>query len=415
MSATVSNFQITHVNYPSCAAITWDAEGSSTYDFVICRTKCAPLAPKTFQGYVNIMAGEWIDSSPMEPGYIYLYEVGARSMYYDPQNFSPQYLTIGIASPVSAISVTNIGPAFATINFSRQSTGNPASPLIKTAIHAFVISPDYVFCNDIFVDYSVIRTSGSITVDVRPSTTYTFGLFGTETETPFMPPGVYTDPVYLTSVDISNCPTGYPSITFTTPQPTALPTPTIHIESTSTTSASIHIANKSISLSGKLEISSNGGSSWSECIELSPSDPDIVICDGLQPGTTYWFRFRYYEYYGYPSSIEYWYSNYSSIVNTTTNNTPVAPNAPSNLTPTAVPMTTINLSWDDNSSNETWFKVERSIEGGAWTQIATTTSPSYSNTGCTPGTYYMYRVRAYNTVGNSAYSNVVEAYSSGEV
>jgi hypothetical protein len=34
----------------------------------------------------------------------------------------------------------------------------------------------------------------------------------------------------------------------------------------------------------------------------------------------------------------------------------------------------INLSWTDNSSNETGFKVERATSsGGAWTQIGTTT------------------------------------------
>jgi hypothetical protein len=33
---------------------------------------------------------------------------------------------------------------------------------------------------------------------------------------------------------------------------------------------------------------------------------------------------------------------------------------------------------------------------------------SYSNTNLTPGTFFYYRVRAYNSVGNSSYTNVVK-------
>jgi hypothetical protein len=72
--------------------------------------------------------------------------------------------------------------------------------------------------------------------------------------------------------------------------------------------------------------------------------------------------------------------------------------------------TEVNLVWEDNSADETGFKIERSISGGSWSQIATVGAniTSYKDTGLVAGTKYGYRVRAYNTVGDSAYSNVVE-------
>lgn len=88
-----------------------------------------------------------------------------------------------------------------------------------------------------------------------------------------------------------------------------------------------------------------------------------------------------------------------------------APAAPSGLTAAAVSGSQINLAWTDNSSNETGFRVERSTNGATFAQIATVGAGvrTYSNTGLSAGTLYYYRVRAYNTGGSSAYSNVSSA------
>jgi hypothetical protein len=71
----------------------------------------------------------------------------------------------------------------------------------------------------------------------------------------------------------------------------------------------------------------------------------------------------------------------------------------------------INLSWTDNSNNETGFKVERSTDGTTFTQIATVGAnvTMYGNTGLSALTEYDYRVRAYNVGGNSTYSNIAPA------
>jgi hypothetical protein len=85
------------------------------------------------------------------------------------------------------------------------------------------------------------------------------------------------------------------------------------------------------------------------------------------------------------------------------------PRAPSNLQATAVSRTQVNLTWTDNSSNETGFKIQRSSDGGStWTQIGTVGADvtSYSDTTVRRRTTYEYRVAAYNAAGTSAWSNV---------
>jgi N-acetylneuraminic acid mutarotase len=88
------------------------------------------------------------------------------------------------------------------------------------------------------------------------------------------------------------------------------------------------------------------------------------------------------------------------------------PVAPSALTATAASFSQINLKWTDKALNETNYIVERATaSAGPFTVIATlgANSISYSNTGLTAGKTYYYRVKASNTAGSSAYSNVASA------
>lgn len=92
--------------------------------------------------------------------------------------------------------------------------------------------------------------------------------------------------------------------------------------------------------------------------------------------------------------------------------TPVIINPPSNLTAQPISKTQINLAWQDNSSNETGFKIERSPNNTTgWAQIATVGAnvTTYANTGLSCGTSYFYRVRAYNASDHSSYSNSTNA------
>lgn len=81
----------------------------------------------------------------------------------------------------------------------------------------------------------------------------------------------------------------------------------------------------------------------------------------------------------------------------------VVPAPPSNLTATSASTTRINLSWTDNSTNESGFKVERKTGSNAFAVVATLESgiTIYSDNGLVPNTTYTYRVYAYNSAGNS--------------
>ncbi|MGH8247457.1 MAG: fibronectin type III domain-containing protein, partial [Gammaproteobacteria bacterium] len=71
----------------------------------------------------------------------------------------------------------------------------------------------------------------------------------------------------------------------------------------------------------------------------------------------------------------------------------------------------VNLSWVDNSSNEEGFLIERSLNGAPF-QVIHTTGPNvraYASTGLQNNTRYYFRVRAYNALGFSAYSNTANA------
>ena len=104
-------------------------------------------------------------------------------------------------------------------------------------------------------------------------------------------------------------------------------------------------------------------------------------------------------------------STFVSVLVPGTGGTP--PAAPSGLAATAVSSSQVNLSWADNSTTETGFKIERCAGVGCadFAQFATVSAgvTSYSNTGLTASTSYSYRVSAYSTAGDSDYSNTASA------
>jgi hypothetical protein len=97
------------------------------------------------------------------------------------------------------------------------------------------------------------------------------------------------------------------------------------------------------------------------------------------------------------------------------------PAAPSSLSAVAVSGSQINLSWQDNSGNETGFRVERRLGSGSYQVVNSTASntTSYSDTGLSSGSTYYYRVQALGSPANSSYSNeasaTTQASSSGPV
>jgi serine protease AprX len=88
-----------------------------------------------------------------------------------------------------------------------------------------------------------------------------------------------------------------------------------------------------------------------------------------------------------------------------------APPAPDGLTASATSRTAIDLAWVDHADNESGFSVER-CKGATCTnfvEVTRTNGTTWLNTGLKSSTTYRYRVRAYNSVGFSAYSDIASA------
>jgi fibronectin type 3 domain-containing protein len=88
------------------------------------------------------------------------------------------------------------------------------------------------------------------------------------------------------------------------------------------------------------------------------------------------------------------------------------PSAPSSLTATAVSDRRVNLGWQDTSSDEARFEIQRQAAGGDWSDRATTgvnETTFADSVGLTGSTEYSYRVRACNAVGCSDWSNIATA------
>lgn len=86
---------------------------------------------------------------------------------------------------------------------------------------------------------------------------------------------------------------------------------------------------------------------------------------------------------------------------------PTRPAAPTNLVGTALDSVSISLSWQDNSSNEDGFRIYYSLDGQHWPVKGTAEAncTSYVATDYLPATEYTFRVKAFNSVGESDFSN----------
>jgi|GEM_PF-2042504 len=119
---------------------------------------------------------------------------------------------------------------------------------------------------------------------------------------------------------------------------------------------------------------------------------------GLSPATRYYYQVKAFDAAGNRSEPG---NTASAITEATPDTSP--PTAPSDLTAAPAGPEQINLTWTASADNMgvVGYAVYRSsLAEGPFTQTATVSGTSYSDTGLSPATRYYYQVKAFDAAGN---------------
>jgi len=149
-----------------------------------------------------------------------------------------------------------------------------------------------------------------------------------------------------------------------------------------------------------------GANAWVLIVTTAPNATAYQSL-GLKPGKTYGYKITAYNSSGKANS--------AIVTALTPALLPIA--APTNLVVNATSATSAGFTWTDAANNELGYKVERKTgAGGTWANAVALESgflppgtQSYSNSDLAPQTQYYYRVYAFNSAGNSGYSNEANA------
>lgn len=138
-------------------------------------------------------------------------------------------------------------------------------------------------------------------------------------------------------------------------------------------------------------------------IATTQANATIYTDSNLAPSTRYYYKLRAVGLTGE--------SGFTTASGTTaTSSVSPAPNAPGNLVGATYGITLVNLSWDDNSTNESGFQVWRSTGNtSSFTKIATLKAgtTAYTDNAVSSMTVYYYYIGASDNNGNLSKSNTI--------
>jgi fibronectin type 3 domain-containing protein len=192
----------------------------------------------------------------------------------------------------------------------------------------------------------------------------------------------------------------------TLPEPVAAPNPPENLAYSDLSSRSARLSWSDMSDDEEGFRLERSQSSDFNLIDTVTLDPDVTNYQdiNLLPSTDYYYRIVAFNGNGD--------SDFSNTLELRTPDDVVDLPAPTSLGLQEATVSSIQMSWQDNSDNEDGFNVEYSTDGGqTFTPAGTTTAgeTTYTHTGLDPDTTYHYRVNAYKDDQTSDYSNTLEA------
>ena len=200
------------------------------------------------------------------------------------------------------------------------------------------------------------------------------------------------NPILSSVIDIAN------TLLTVTPPPPAAPT---NLNGTARGAYIVNITwsdNASNELGYRIESKIGATGTYGLVTTLGPNTTAASITSLIE-GTQYYFRLQ-----GVNAGGRSVYSNETSVTTVLI--------SPGSLRAQALSSSKVHLNWTDRSATETGFRIERSpLTDTHFREIATVgaNTTSFTDTGLNEATKYWYRVRAYNAVTTSAYSNETSA------
>jgi len=268
--------------------------------------------------------------------------------------------------------------------------------------------------------------SGAVSYNIYSGiNSYTYSLLGTSASTSYSHTGLSADTTYYYKVSAlnSNGESAQSNNTMakTTPaatQPPDIPTdvpnePSIpnvpnnvptNVKATAISSNRILVSWSFVTLASGYYIYRSLSSSG-DFIKVGTTDSlTIFFSDtGLSAGTDYYYKLASYTKNGESAQSSYVLATTLPII---------IPDTPTNVTAIPNSSSRITVSWS-SMPNATGYKIYRSLNSSDdFTQIGTSASTSYVDTGLSTGTVYYYKVAAYNENGTSPQSSYDSATTS---
>lgn len=146
-----------------------------------------------------------------------------------------------------------------------------------------------------------------------------------------------------------------------------------------------------------VERSTNGGSTWSQIYQGAATNTTNSVAFGTE---SVMYRVKAYDSAG--SQSGYKTSSQITVVNNTAPPSPASISVPNNV----IGGESLTITWatvTDTDGNLSGYKLERSVDGGAWAEIYVGENATYTDSITKGWTSVAYRVKAYDPYTESAY------------